>query len=318
MAFKQSTTRPGAEPDDVPVDAGWFARANAFGERNARVIITISTLLVIVIVVIVGVIQREKADIERAGRELAAATTVDELKELKTKYQATPVGPIISYRLAILHYEENSLAEAAAEFESFRKLYPDDPLMEFVQTAEASLLENIRFEEERKDLVLKQHTLQTHPRQLPESDDPQLLIHPPPHAGTHVEIVLAAGSINVRLFEDEAPEMTADFLKKCDLNMFKGVKLEILGDVERLQIIPRKDAENNTSIPNEKTSRRAVEGALVGIPGTDTFQILLKDLADPKGVTVFGTVFDGLPDAKNPGKNATIRDIRIPYRRPGS
>ena len=317
MVFKPSTTRPGAEPEDVPVDAGWLTRANAFGERNARVIITISTVLVIVIVVIVGVVQREKADIERAGRDLAAAESTEDLEELKTKYKDSPVGPIISYRLANLYYEENSLAEAAAEYESFRKLYPNDPLMPFVQTSEASLLENIRFEEERKDLILKQHTLQTHPRRLPDSNDPRLLFQPPPHPGTLVEIVLAAGSINVRLHEDVAPVTTADFLKRCDLNQFKGLKLELLGDVDRLQFIPGKDAAI-TPIPAEKTSRPAVEGALVRITGTDTFQILLKDLADPKGVTVFGTVIDGLPDAKSPGTNPSIRDIRIPYRRPGS
>ena len=153
MVFKPSTTRPGADPAEAPVDAGWFSRANAFGERHARVIITLSTILVIVIVVIVGVIQREKADIERAGRELAAAETIEDLKELKAKYKATPVGPVISYRLANLYYEQNNLEDARDEYEDFRKRYPNDPLMPFVQDSEASLSENIEFEEKRKNSV---------------------------------------------------------------------------------------------------------------------------------------------------------------------
>ena len=326
MTFKQSTTRSGAEPDEVPVDAGWLTRANAFGERHARVIITISTVLVIVIVVIIGVIQREKADIERAGRDLAAAESIEDLKELQAKYKDSPVGPIISCRLANRYQEENSLAEAAAEYANFRKLYPNDPLMQFVQDAEATLLENIRFEEKRKDLLLKQHTLQTHPRRMPGSGDPLFQeIHqilPPPHAGTQVEIVLATGAINVRLYEDEAPETTADFLKRCDANEFTGLKVEIVGDAERFQILPR-DGAVATSIPREKTSRPAVEGALVMIPAGDgnaagRFQILLKDLTDLKGVTVFGTVIEGLPRAMSPGENPSILDVRIPYRRPGS
>lgn len=323
MAFKESRVHAGVEPDETPTADTWLSKLNAFGEKNARVVITLSTILVILIVVIIGVLQSQKAEVERAEKELREARTTEELKKLKEKYGNTPVGPRISQRLANLYYEKNSLSEAEAEYADFLNRWPNDPLTPFVIDSQASLKDNMKYEREMRPVRLKMHELRPHPQQLPGVADAVFRADPPPHAGSEVSLALPDGTVLVRLFEDEAPLATADFLKRCDAGEFNDRKIAVVDDGKRFEVLPAEGGKAAGTLPREKNSRPAVEGALILVPEGDAnaagrFQILLKDLPDLKGVTVFGEVLDGLSLIKSPAKDATLRTVGVPYRRPGS
>ena len=67
-------------------------KLNAFGDRHAKVIILISSILVIVIVGLVAKILYDRTIAERAARDIAEAQTVESLVDLKAKYADSPIG----------------------------------------------------------------------------------------------------------------------------------------------------------------------------------------------------------------------------------
>ncbi len=306
----------------------WLLRLNAFGERHAKVIITISTALVILIALAFAKHYHDRSTLERAEQEIESVGKTDDpiknLKELKKKYEATPLAPRISFRLANMYYEEGKLDLALNEYKEFQSRHPNDMLFPLVLRSLKSLEGNIRFEQDQKDLRLKEHRLQTHPIRLPEAADPRLRWDPVPLPRPVVEIAAGTGVIKVELFEDEAPQAVAHFLKLCDRKDFDGVKVDVLNGGERLQAARKEGVPAEPPIPIEITPQAAGEGALLmvrkeGAPENlpDRFQILLKALPDLKDVTVFGVVTEGLPAALALKKDDAVKSLKVLSRRDG-
>jgi cyclophilin family peptidyl-prolyl cis-trans isomerase len=302
---------------------GWVKRLNDYGEKHATAIISISTGLIILTVLIFAKHFYDEAQAERAEQELAQAATAEKLLELKAKYGATPAASRIVFRLANQYYEDNKLDAARSEYQHFRDRWPGDPLGKHVLRALASLDRNRRFEEEQKQARLKEHKLQTHPRQLADLKDPRLQWAPePPPANPVAEIELAGGKAEVELFQADAPKAVASFLKLAESKHFDGVKWDVVKEGERLETQRKAEGAADESVPFEPTARPGEAGALVmvrkdaaGDNLAGRFQVLLKAVPDLKDATVFGVVKTNLPALQAAKKDDAIKSVRIPSKK---
>jgi cyclophilin family peptidyl-prolyl cis-trans isomerase len=323
MAVQERDFMKSSEPADAPpAGAGWLARVNAFGERHATLIITLSTVLIILTVLVFAKGFYDRAQVERAEQELADAESAEKLLELKGKYGSTPVGPRIQYRLANRYYEDGKLEAARNEYREFASRYPHHPLQEQVERAMRSLESNLKFLESQKEVRLKQARLQTHPSQLSAAKDPRLQWGPKPEPRPAVEFDFGKGPVKVELFEDEAPQAVAHFVKLSEEKYWEGAKLDVVGDRERLHVLPKADPPLDYTLPFEPTSRPGdpyvlalvrKEGAPENLAGQ--FQILLKSVADLKDVTVFGAILEGSPNVMALTKDDTVKAAKVVSKR---
>ena len=81
---------------------------------------------------------------------------------------------------------------------------------------------------------LKEFRLLSHPRQLADAKDPRYQWGPLPPVNPVVQIELSSGTIKAELFEDEAPNAVAAFIKLAGQKYFDGLKWEPIGVNERL------------------------------------------------------------------------------------
>ncbi len=319
MSVKEREPAQGAPPDSLGGKASqWLARVNEFGERHATAIIAASTVLTILTVILFANYFYTRSQNEKAEVELSTASSAERLKELRDKFGGTPAGPRILYKLANLHYEEARLDEARKEYTDFQTRYPNDPLADRVRAALRSLEKNQSFLKEDRERKMKEPKLQTHPRLLPDSKDPRLQWGPSLQPRPTVEVETATGKVVLELYEDEAPKSVAAFLKWVDDKHFDGIKLDTANAEERLVTQP-KAAD---AIPYEKTPRSADAGALLLVRKEGAaenlggqFQVLLKDAADLKDVTIFGAVRDGLPALKALKKDDIFKTLKVATRR---
>jgi len=309
--MKGSAAAPGAAPKLLD-------RLNELGEKHATAIIAVSTGLIILTVLIFAKYFYDKAQVERAEQELASAESVDQLAGLKTKYGATPVAPRILFRLANRYYEDGKLDQARNEYKEFQQRFPQDRLSVFVVRALNSLERNARFDAEGKEARLKQSVLSPHPRQLSDLKDPRFQWGPVVEARPVVEIELAAGKVTAELYEDDASNAVAAFVKLADQKAFDGAKWELIGGDERVQAQAKTDAD--LALPLEDTKRPGDANALIlpkkdaGVSG-NTFQILLRAVPDLKDVTVFGTVTQGADALKAVKKDDVIKSVKVVSKR---
>ncbi|HEV3026250.1 MAG TPA: peptidylprolyl isomerase, partial [Planctomycetota bacterium] len=290
-SMKGPAPAPGSEPKLLD-------RLNELGERHATAIIAISTGLIILTVLIFAKYFYDKAQVERAEQELSSAESVDQLTGLKAKYGTTPVAPRILFRLANKYYEDGKLDLARNEYKEFQARFPNDRLSAFVLRAINSLEKNARFDAEGKEARLKQYTLAPHPRQLADVKDPRLQWGPVHEARPVVQIELAGGAVTAELFEDDAPNAVAAFIKLADQKSFDGAKWELVGGDERIQAQAKAEGAADLTIPTEESKHPSDAFSLVlprkdsGVAGNQ-FQILLRSVIDLKGATVFGVVTQG-------------------------
>ncbi len=321
MPVQERDYMKSGEPEKAPRVPAWLTRLNEFGERHARMIISVSTGLVILTVLLFAKYFYDRSMMERGEQELLQADTVDRLKELKEKYSGYPVAAKYVYRLANRYYEENQLEAARNEYLEFNARFPGHPLAPLVQRSLDSLERNVGFMEGKKDVLLKERVLRTHPRQLPDAADPRLQWSPLPEPNPVVEIETSGGIVRLELFEYEAPNAAASLVKLCDEKYFDGIKLEPLDGDARLATRPKAEKPADYLLPPEKTGRIPSEGAVVLIPREGgeypggEFQILLKDLPDLKDALVIGSVKDGLPILKNLKKDDEIKSAKVVTRR---
>jgi cyclophilin family peptidyl-prolyl cis-trans isomerase len=302
-----------------PAEAGpvapsrWMARLNEFGEQHARVIISISTALIILTVLLFAKYFYDKAMVEHADQDLAQAETIDRLKDIKQRYSAYPAAALATYKLANKYYDEGRLAEAKAEYQEFKSRFPGHPMTALVERAAGSLEKNMKFEEQQKTLRLKESSLQTHPRTLPQSKDPRLQWNPLPQPRPVAELETPTGSVKIELFEDEAPNAVANFVKRAELKHWDGAKVDLENTDEALVV--RKDAEG--TLPAEATALPGTAGSLVLLADrpAGAFKVLLKDVADLKDATVFGIVTEGLERLKSLKKDDALKAVRIASKR---
>jgi cyclophilin family peptidyl-prolyl cis-trans isomerase len=321
MGVKERQYMKDPEVTTGPSLAGWLARINEYGERHATAIISVSTALIILTVLIFAKYFFDRSQLEHAQQELASAESITILQELKKKYPSTPVAPQIVFRLANKLQEEGRLEDAKTEYLYFQNQYPLDPLNDQVRRALDRLNENLAFEQDVKARRLKEYRLQTSPRQFAEAKDPRFRWGPLFEARPAATIEVGSVLYKIELFEDEAPNTVANFVKLCEAHYFDGVKLDRIGD-DRLETEPKAEKPVEYSLALEATTRPAPEGSLVLIRKEGAkenqagrFQILLKEVKDLKDVTIFGLVQDHLTELKSIKKGDSIKSIKIQSKR---
>lgn len=307
----------------APARGNWLARLNEFGERHAKVIITLSTGLIVLTVLLFAKYFYDKSLNERAEQELAQEESSERLREMKEKYRSVPAVAKIVYRLANRYYSEGKLEAARNEYQEFLSRFPNHPLQVRAEIALASLEHNLRYERDQKEQRLKEHTLQSHPTRLAQAKDDRLKWAPlPPAPLPTAELRLAGGEVKIELYEDDAPNAVAAFVKLCEEGYFTGVKFDLVNTDERVQTQKKAEGAPDYTLAVENSPRPAEAGSLVlvkkegaeeNLPGE--FQILLKPLPDLKGATVFGKVTDGLPTVQNLKKDDALLGARVTWKR---
>jgi cyclophilin family peptidyl-prolyl cis-trans isomerase len=314
---------PDAAPSPVDGPPKFLDRLNELGEKHATAIIAGSTALIILTVLIFAKYFYDKSQIERAEQELASSETVDQLKSLKTKYGSTPVASRISFQLANRLYEEGKFEDARAEYKEFQSKFPQDRLSVFVTRALGSLERNVKFDAEGKEARLKEYRLLSHPRQLADLKDGKELPYkwgPIRPANPVVEIELGSGVVKAELFEDDAPNAVAAFVKLAEQKYFDGLKWELVGTDERIQPQPKAENPVDLSIAAEDSKKPADAYSLVlvkkdaAVSGAQ-FQILLKSVADLKDGVVFGTVNEGMLSLKSVKKDDVLKSVKVVSKR---
>lgn len=313
--------------DAAPTPAGGppklLDRLNEIGERHATAIIAVSTGLIILTVLIFAKYFYDKSQVERAEQELSSAETVEQLTTLKSKYGSTPVGSRIVFRLANKYYEDGKLDDARKEYKEFQEKYPQDRLSVFVTRALGSLERNVKFDAEGKEARLKEYRLLSHPRQLGDLKDAKAAPYkwgPVPPANPVVEIELPSGVIKAELFEDEAPNAVAAFIKLAEQKYFDGLKWDLVGGDERIQTQAKTENPVDLTLAPEDSKKTAEAYSLVlvkkdaGVSGSQ-FQILLRSVPALKDATVFGTVNEGMLNLKSVKKDDAIKSVKVISKR---
>ncbi len=290
-------------------------KLNAFGDRHAKIIILLSTILVIVIVALVAKILYERTAAVRASREMAEAHTVEKLKELKVKYADSPIQAEIIYRLGNLYNEQGELEKARDEYEDFRNRFPNHPLKSpFVDRAWSQVVSNIEYLENKKTALLKIPTLQTHPEleaadkrqvedyvnNLAEKENgggiPTLLVGPEKVPNPLIRVNLEKkGSFLIELFENETPNATYHLVKQVEAAALDGLKVGKNGDA----LLFGKKAE--FLLPIEESDEEAKKFSVILRKNKDksglaagSFEILLRPLPKLEDAIVIGIVTEGM------------------------
>jgi cyclophilin family peptidyl-prolyl cis-trans isomerase len=123
------------------------------------------------------------------------------------------------------------------------------------------------------------------------------------------------------LFEDEAPNAVAAFIKLADQKYFDGIKLDLVGGDERVQTQPKAENPGDLTLAVEDSKKPADAYSLVlikkdggGVSGNQ-FQILLKSLPALKDATVFGTINEGMLNLKSLKKDDVIKTVKVVSKR---
>ena len=301
----------------APAGSGWLAKLNEIGERHATAIIAVSTGLIILTVLLFAKGAYDRAQIERADQDLAKASTPDALQQLKTKYGDTPVAPRIAYKLANRLAEDGKLGAAVGEYKDFLTRWPQDPLVPHVQGALGVVEKNLAFNDERKPVRLKERHLQSHPRALPELKDPRFQFGPVRQPNPVAELETPSGAVKIELFEDDAPQAVASFVKLVDAKHFDGLSWEAGTDDRRLRTSAKADAPETRLAFEATTGRRADAGSLVlvrkdGDNLAGRVELLLQAVPALEDATVFGIVTEGLDRLK---KGEAIKSAKVVSRR---
>jgi cyclophilin family peptidyl-prolyl cis-trans isomerase len=317
---RDSAKEAGTEESAAP--AGWIARLNEIGERHARLIISVSTALVILTVLVFARHFYDRSMTERAEQDAAQGGDAARLKELKEKYASYPAAATLCYRLANRYVEENQFDKADQEYREFQTRFPSHPLTPLVLRAQEALKRNMEFEKGSKESLLRQEGLRPHPTGLPGTSDPRLQWGPLPEPNPTATLELPGGKVTVELYEYEAPNAVANFIKLCEEKYFDGVKLDLVNGEERLKTQPRAEKPAYYLLALEKSDRKPVEGSLLLVakegttecPGGE-FQIVLKAPGEIKDAVVFGFVKDGLPVLKTAKKDDAIKAAAVVSKR---
>jgi len=290
-------------------------RLNAFGDRHAKVIILISSVLVIVIVALVARILYDRTLAERASRDMAAAQTVEQLEELKIKYAESPIRAEIIYRLANKYNEQGNLEKAKEAYAEFLADFPNHPLRSpFVDRAHSQVISNLAFLETEKAPLMKVTTLQTHPqleakdrieiknylnslekKKVSSDKMPTLLVGPEKVYNPLLRLnIKGKGSVVIELFENDTPNSTYHLVKEMEAKSFDGKEISKKGDTLSI------GTAANLFLPMEKTDKSADAFSVVLRKAENrdeitagVFDILLKPNPKLENAIVVGRVKEG-------------------------
>ncbi len=296
--MKNPTKDLPAEAELKPPSA--LDRINEFGEKNAKVIIIVSTILVIVTVLIIAESMFRKSQISRAERERAAAHTSAELLELKEKYKDVPqILPLIVLDLANTYYAENKLEDARRTYEEFVDKFAGEkhPLLDSAMRAKNECIKNLEFIEKQKNALMSVPTLDIHPlRKAKMAEETQGLrdrlkalkdktddeskaeaarlqaeldrraaspLGIQPRKEPHPVLILKTkvASIRIELFEDEAPNAVAQIVALAKADYFKGLKFEVTDD--QIRLLPKDATPVTDTLAFEPSSRDGDVGSVV-------------------------------------------------------
>ena len=285
------------EPEEAPAKAPWLQKLNAFGERHAKLIIFLSTALIIVTVLIVANALWHRAWIKRGQAEIARALTSAELERVRSEYGKSDVLlPKILYRLGNKYNEEQQLSSAEETYQEFMKKFPHNQLIMEVAKAQVILKQNRAFLENDREALRKAPTLRTHPLRRVDRKDHPVRFGPIPEPGPVISIEMPDNVVfTADLFEDEMPNTVANFVELCKANYFDNLKFR--KDGKRLYIENKTDDRATHRIAYEESAEEAVIGMLVMArakedspnPGAEFFLLLEKD-PELTGHTIFGRV----------------------------
>src|SRR5262245_21644603 len=127
MAVQERDYVKGDAPKEG-VKPGFLDRLNEIGERHAKLIITISTVLIIVTVIIFANVLYQRTLYDRLENDLAKATTEEQLVALQKKYEGSKGEPRVLLTLGHFYYKENKPEKALELYRDFLKKYPEHPL----------------------------------------------------------------------------------------------------------------------------------------------------------------------------------------------
>ncbi len=316
-----SEKRPGIQDADAAVGGGgWLDRVNEFGERHAKIIITLSAVLIVVCVIIYVNVLHQRTLFDRLEKDLAAAAGsptaeagTTKLLELKKKYAGTRGEPRVLVVLGDHYVRHHQIDDALAVYEDFIQRFPDETAFRTsVERSAQVLRENKEYRDSKEQAALKTPLLDVHPYASSRVKGNPLRGTPvkEPHPIVAIRIKGRPEPIKIELFEDEAPNSVANFIQLVEEGYLAGLTFKKVDD-DRLQVNPKKEGAKNFALDAEKTARPGDVGALLlvrrpdgaGNSGTE-FQILLNSVDAPGDATVFGQV---IPEDQ--GSIATARAV---------
>ena len=274
-------------------------RVNAFGERHARVIIIVSTALIIVTVLIFAQVLWSRTLFDRVERDLTASPSIESLEALRKRYAGSAAEPRILATLGHRYASDAKLAEAKAVYTEFVSKYSGHVLASGVNRSLAMVEENLRFLESRKAGVSGERQLNTHPLQLKTLDPKTNPIKMGPTKEKDPRGLMRfkgmPEEIQLELYEDEAPNAVASFVSLANQKYFEGLSFAKVGE-DRLRLTAKKENPATQELAFEPTSRPAEIGALALVRhgannASAEFEILLKPVSDAKEMTIFGRIF---------------------------
>jgi cyclophilin family peptidyl-prolyl cis-trans isomerase len=127
-----------------------------------------------------------------ASYKLEKTAGAEDLKSMLDVYGVTPIAPLIRYKLANAYLKENKFEESKKEFNYLLEKFPGHPLAEQAKQLMKQLSIN---EEWAKGELNKQLAELNQKRNLPI-----------------LTLQTAKGAIEIELYEDEAPNTTANFI----------------------------------------------------------------------------------------------------------
>ena len=280
------------------IQATFLDRVNAFGERHARVIILVSTALIIVTVLIFAQVLWSRTLFDRVERELVASTSTESLEALRKRYAGSAAEPRILATLGHRYAADAKLAEAKAVYTEFLAKYAGHVLAAGVNRSLAQVEENMKFLESRKAALANEPQLSSHPMRAASMADHPLKTGPmkEPHPQAVLKFKGKPEEIRIELFEDEAPNTVAAFVTLAEQKYFYGLTFTKIATDERLRIAAKKDNASLAEVAFEKTNRPTELGSLACVRRGENnapseFEILLKSTGVPSDTTIFGKVF---------------------------
>ena len=306
-------------------DQTFLDRVNAFGERHARVIIIVSTALIIVTVLIFAQVLWNRTLFDRVERDLESATTVESLEALRSRYAGSAAEPRVLATLGHRYAAEASLEKARGVYEDFLKKHSGHPLALGVNRSLRQVEENLKFLSERKAALLSAPLIDVHPVRTARVPGNPLVMGPikEKHPIAVLKFKGKPEEIRLELFEDEAPNAVAAFVSLAEQKYFEGLSFAKPAGDERLRLLPKKENPSTAELAFERTSRPAEPGVLaLARRGANNaaaeFEVLLKASGDPKEMTIFGRVYvEGGAAAvlQKLEEKDVVESIRIEYKR---
>lgn len=321
---------PTQEPrtEKAALEPGLVDQLSLFGQKHAKLLVFVSSLLVVLIVLLFANYFWHKARFDRGLAQIAEAASATELEPLRDQYSDLPeVHSRLLVALGDRYFREGKLAEARRAFDEFKERYPKHPLANTVDRALNHLRKDQDFMDSDLQGLLQEHSLYGHPAVRSAQGGSGGAFGPERPAREILEIeTTVAGDekrkviLQIELLPQDAEKSAAHLLDLFKKDYFKGGGWELSPKGDAVRTTPRSgEPAPVLDLPQEVSNLPIEEGAVMMIPAVDgknqpgRLQIALKDLPELAGqVTVVGYVLgSGKLDLKSIQANDLIRASRL-------